>query len=69
MYKKLDNGTMWPVYSEKSGDCQWRLVHGQFTDSDRMYASSVMSAYWELINLPVRERNKVIAEFKKVVNE
>ena len=67
MYKKLDNGTTWPICSESSGDTQWRLVHGHFTDGDRMYASSVMSAYWELINLSTRERNKVIAELKKGV--
>ena len=56
----------WPLANEAVGDIGWRLRYGyELTESERLVAASVISAYIQMINDPAEKRNKVI----KVLHE
>ena len=61
--KVKDTGA-WPV--DAAGDLNWELRHGQapLTRSQRVCAASVLSAYRELISMPLRRRQSVIAAIR-----
>lgn len=64
----MDNDTVWPTpMDDPDGGLEWRLRYAPVEElwKDRFRAASVVSAYRHLMQLPVRYRNKVIAEIKR----
>lgn len=60
------NGMSWPVPGKGLNELEWAARYASsLTMSERLVAASVMSAFTELIRLPQRRRNKVIAELRK----
>ncbi len=63
-YHTFDDGTVWPLPGDEAEDSlEWRLrykEHGVLAN-DRYHAASIVSAYRQLINMPVKRRNEVLA--------
>ncbi|CAN7592622.1 hypothetical protein LJR039_004312 [Pseudorhodoferax sp. LjRoot39] len=60
------DGMCWPVPGMALNELEWRQRYaGEPSTSDRMVVASVLSAYSELVRLPQRQRNKIIAELRK----
>lgn len=57
-------GMTWPNPDDPK-EVGWRLVYGEPTKSDLLVASSVMSAYAHLVELPQRERNRRITQIRE----
>ena len=65
IYRQFD-GMCWPVPGEAMNELEWRQRYGGDPSmSNRLVAASVLSAYSELVRLPQRQRNKIIAELRK----
>lgn len=65
VYRHFD-GMCWPVPGKCLNELEWATRYASsLTMSERMVAASVMSAFTELIRLPQRQRNKIIAELRK----
>jgi hypothetical protein len=58
----------WPLPNAKAGEIEWRLRHGQATQSDLLFAASVMSAYRQMVNDPVKKRQKVVAVLRRLAS-
>jgi hypothetical protein len=59
-------------YYCKQEDCQiWRFKYDSdgLTITDNLVAASVMTAYKALIEMPIKQRNKVISSIKRAVNK
>lgn len=65
-YVKFDTMT-WPTpMDHPDGGLEWRLRYANAEQlvKDRYLAASIVEAYRELINCPVKKRNKVIATLR-----
>ena len=60
-FLKLENGTVWP---DHESDVEWRLRYAPDRGAE-LSGASVCDAYRTLINMPQRERNKIISELRK----
>lgn len=61
-------GMCWPAPSERLSDCAHALAHAVAFEEMKRYllvAASVITAYQELIAMPVRKRNATIRELRK----
>ncbi len=63
-YLRFDDMT-WPNPTDPSG-VEWQLRYGTPSRMDLLVAASFISAYANLIELPVRERNKRVAQMRKL---
>ena len=62
--------TIWPLPgSEEYGNIVWRLVYGEPTEHDRIYARDVMCAYHELIKETGGRRARIGAALKRVTKK
>lgn len=60
---RFDDGTVWPIPSEAAKDIEWQLRYGDPVKV-RFLAASIVSAYHELIRLPVRSRNARVRDLR-----
>jgi hypothetical protein len=62
------DGQTWPHPSDP-GEISWMMTYvgpvSHCTKSERLIASSYVRAYRRLIDMPQRERNKVIEQIKR----
>lgn len=56
----------WPSTGEYWKDLEWRLRYSNPTRQDMISAASVLSAYRQMIYDPIRKRQRVISEIRKV---
>lgn len=56
-------GMTWPNPSDPN-ETGWRLIYGDPSRADLMFAASVMSSYAHLIDMPQRERNRRVEQIK-----
>lgn len=68
-YYRAFDGMCWPVPSEALEEGAWRAIHATPDKTDLLVMSSVVAAYTELIRLPQKQRNEIIRELRKGVNE
>ena len=57
------DGTTWPSPHDPN-ETAWRLVYGQPSKADLMFAASVMSAYAYLFGMTQRDRNRRMEQIK-----
>lgn len=60
------DGMTWPNPTDPN-DVQWRLRYGQPSKADLLVAASFMHAYAHLIDLPERERNRLVTAVRAMV--
>lgn len=72
-YIVLEGGATWPTPMDGDGEqdaLEWRLRYAQpeVVLGHRFHCASIVSAYRELIALPAKKRNKVIASLRRAIN-
>lgn len=67
-FHTFEDRTVWPLPGdEPETSLEWRLRYADVDDADsvsvtdRLHAASIVAAYRELINCPVKRRNQVLA--------
>lgn len=61
----LADGTTWPVPIEQMANLGWTLTHSMPDRRALLQASSVLTAYRELIALPAKRRNQRVMEIRR----
>ncbi len=65
-YSVSFDGMCWPRPSAALSDLNWKLRYGgTLTNSERLIAASVLSAYTQMVHDPAKKRNKVISKIRK----
>ena len=62
-FLRLPEGTTWPDPSDPR-EVGWRLRYGQASREDLIWATSVISAYRQLISVTGKRRSEVVRQIK-----
>ena len=63
------DGMTWPLPSERLGEAEGNLRHGEATRADILLAASVIRAYRQMVNDPKRKRDAVVRRLREAMKE
>ena len=65
VYVKVGDEMVWPGVGLRQARRDWEMRYSSPSKASAAYAASVLSAYRDLVCMPARERNRVVAALRR----